>query len=45
MTGIRWWTREEIEAHDGLLSPRRLKELLRDLDRLGPPDQPVDVGV
>jgi G:T/U-mismatch repair DNA glycosylase/ADP-ribose pyrophosphatase YjhB (NUDIX family) len=41
---IRWWTRDEIEAHDGLMSPRRLKELLRDLDA-GVPDDPVDVGI
>ena len=45
MKEIRWWTREEIDAHDGLFGPRRLKELLRDLDEHGPPDQPVDVGV
>jgi hypothetical protein len=44
MTDIRWWTRDEIEAHDGLLSPRRLKELLRHLGQ-GVPDEPVDVGV
>jgi ADP-ribose pyrophosphatase YjhB (NUDIX family) len=45
MKEIRWWTREEIEAHGGLLSPRRLRELLRDLDEHGVPDRPVDVGV
>jgi TDG/mug DNA glycosylase family protein len=41
---IRWWTRDEIEEYDGLLSPRRLKELLRDLDA-AVPDDPLDVGV
>jgi TDG/mug DNA glycosylase family protein len=45
MKEIRWWTREEIDAYDGLLGPRRLKELLRELDQRGPPAEPVDVGV
>jgi double-stranded uracil-DNA glycosylase len=42
---IRWWTRDEIDAYDGILSPRRLRDLLRELDRDGPPAEPVDVGV
>jgi double-stranded uracil-DNA glycosylase len=45
MTAIRWWTREELAAHDGMLSPRRLKSLLRELDAHGPPAEPVDVDV
>jgi TDG/mug DNA glycosylase family protein len=45
MTDIRWWTRDEIDAYDGILSPRRLRELLRELDEHGPPAEPVDVGV
>jgi G:T/U-mismatch repair DNA glycosylase/ADP-ribose pyrophosphatase YjhB (NUDIX family) len=45
MKEIRWWTRAEIESYDGLLSPRRLRELLRELDERGPPDEPRDVGV
>ena len=45
MKEIRWWTREEIEAYGGTLSPRRLRELLDELDRHGPPAEPVDVGV
>ncbi|MDQ3777953.1 MAG: NUDIX domain-containing protein [Actinomycetota bacterium] len=45
MTDVRWWTRDELEAHDGTLSPRRLRELLRDLDERGPPPDPIDVGV
>jgi double-stranded uracil-DNA glycosylase len=45
MKEIRWWTREEIEGHEGLLSPRHLRDLLRELDELGPPVKPVDVGV
>jgi double-stranded uracil-DNA glycosylase len=45
MKEIRWWTREEIDAYDGVLSPRRLRDLLLDLDASGPPPEPVDVGV
>jgi TDG/mug DNA glycosylase family protein len=45
LTDIRWWTRREIDEYDGLLSPRRLRELLRELDEHGPPPEPVDVGV
>jgi TDG/mug DNA glycosylase family protein len=45
MTDIRWWTRDEIDAYDGVLSPRRLRELLRELDEHGPPSEPMDVGV
>jgi double-stranded uracil-DNA glycosylase len=45
LTAIRWWTRTEIAAHNGVLSPRRLKSLLRELDEHGPPVTPVDVGV
>jgi double-stranded uracil-DNA glycosylase len=45
MTDVRWWTREEIEFSDATFSPRRLKELLRELDERGPPPAPVDVGV
>jgi TDG/mug DNA glycosylase family protein len=44
MKEIRWWTRSEIDAYDGVLGPRRLKELLRDLDR-EIPAEPIDVGV
>jgi double-stranded uracil-DNA glycosylase len=45
MTAIRWWTRDEVAAHDGILSPRRLKSLLRELNEHGAPAEPVDVGV
>ena len=45
MTAIRWWTRAELDAYDGVLSPRRLRELLRELDEHGPPGEAVDVGV
>ena len=45
MTAVRWWTRDEIDAHDGTLSPRRMRELLRDLEERGVPERPIDVGV
>jgi TDG/mug DNA glycosylase family protein len=45
MHEIRWWTRKEIDAYEGVLSPRRLRDLLRELDLDGVPAEPVDVGV
>jgi TDG/mug DNA glycosylase family protein len=45
MQEIRWWTRADVDAYNGLFSPRRLRELLRELDERGPPAAPVDVGV
>ena len=45
MKEIRWWTREEVEGYEGTLAPRRLRELLRELDERGAPAEPVDVGV
>jgi TDG/mug DNA glycosylase family protein len=44
MHEIRWWTREELDVHEGLFGPRRLKDLLRQLDE-ALPDEPLDVGV
>ena len=45
VTAIRWWTLDELERSEELLSPRRLPELLRALLRDGPPREPLDVGV
>ena len=46
MTGIRWWTIEEIlAATDTRFGPRRLGPLLADLVRDGVPAEPIDVGV
>jgi len=42
---IRWWTRDELDRADVSYSPRALPELVRELLRLGPPTEPVDVGV
>ena len=44
MTGIRWWTLEELEAAETLFAPRRLPALVRSLLEDGPPSEPVDVG-
>jgi 8-oxo-dGTP diphosphatase len=45
VTGMRWWTPEELAASDELFAPRRLPELVAALVRVGPPREPVDVGV
>jgi hypothetical protein len=45
VTGMRWWTREELAASEALFAPRRLPELVAALLRDGPPEAPVDVGV
>ena len=45
VTGMRWWTQEELASSDELFAPRRLPELVAALLRDGPPGEPVDVGV
>ena len=45
VTGMRWWTIEEIEASDEAFAPTRLAEWLRRLVADGPPENPTDVGV
>ncbi|MDQ3822433.1 MAG: NUDIX domain-containing protein [Actinomycetota bacterium] len=45
MTGIRWWTLDELSRSDAVFAPRRLLELARDLIENGPPPEPVNVGV
>ena len=45
VTGMRWWTQEELAASEELFAPRRLPELVAALVRDGPPGEPVDVGV
>jgi endonuclease/exonuclease/phosphatase family metal-dependent hydrolase/8-oxo-dGTP pyrophosphatase MutT (NUDIX family) len=41
----RWWTPAEIEASPEVFAPRRLPELLRQLQAEGPPEAPIDSGV
>lgn len=43
LTGIRWWTVDELEAADAFFAPRRLPALLRELILHGPPAGLVDV--
>ncbi|GAA0589144.1 GNAT family N-acetyltransferase [Kribbella sandramycini] len=38
---IRWWTPEEVAAHQGAFAPRELPTLLADLLRTGPPTTPT----
>ena len=45
VTGLRWWTPEELCASRETFAPRRLPALVAALLRDGPPPQPVDVGV
>jgi 8-oxo-dGTP pyrophosphatase MutT (NUDIX family) len=45
VTGMRWWTLDELAASADLFAPRRLPELVAALLRDGPPGEPVDVGV
>ena len=45
VTGMRWWTPEELAATDAKFAPRRLPELVAALLRDGAPGEAVDVGV
>jgi 8-oxo-dGTP pyrophosphatase MutT (NUDIX family) len=45
VTGLRWWTRAELDASEELFAPSGLPELVAALLRDGPPGEPVDVGV
>ena len=45
VTGVRWWTIEEIEASAETFAPADLGDRLRSLVAEGAPDEPIDVGV
>jgi ADP-ribose pyrophosphatase YjhB (NUDIX family) len=45
MTGMRWWSRRELENATELFAPRELQRLLPELLDSGPLSEPVDVGV
>jgi ADP-ribose pyrophosphatase YjhB (NUDIX family) len=45
VTELRWWTLPELHASAELFAPRRLPALLAALLRVGPPGEPLDVGV
>ncbi len=42
---IRWWTADELATSADEFAPRRLPELVLQLLEVGPPTQPVDVGI
>jgi 8-oxo-dGTP pyrophosphatase MutT (NUDIX family) len=44
VTGLRWWTCEELLRTHETVYPIRLAELLRTLLDEGPPQSPVDLG-
>ena len=45
VAGLRWWTLDELEAAPVTFAPTRLRQLLRELLRAGPPPDPFDVGL
>jgi 8-oxo-dGTP diphosphatase len=45
VTGMRWWTQDDLATADVIFAPRRLPELVAALLRDGPPGEPLDVGV
>lgn len=45
VTAIRWWTPEELETARQTFAPSRLPLLLHELVELGPPSEPLDVGI
>lgn len=42
---IRWWTLAELEQSDATFYPTRIARFLRQLLEVGPPEEPIDVGV
>jgi 8-oxo-dGTP diphosphatase len=45
VTGLRWWSPDELAASTELHAPRRLPALLADLRANGPPQEAIDAGV
>ncbi|HVD25041.1 MAG TPA: NUDIX domain-containing protein [Gaiellaceae bacterium] len=45
VTGVRWWTIDEIEASRETFAPADLGDRLRALVTQGAPDEPIEVGV
>ena len=43
--GFRWWSADEIRKSPDRFAPLRLADLLDDLIRTGPPEQPFDAGI
>ena len=45
VTGLRWWTPEELDASEELFAPRSLPDLVRRLRDEGAPVESLDAGV
>jgi 8-oxo-dGTP pyrophosphatase MutT (NUDIX family) len=45
VTGLRWWSADELAASGEIHAPRRLPELVADLRAGGRPGVAIDVGV
>jgi 8-oxo-dGTP pyrophosphatase MutT (NUDIX family) len=45
VTGVRWWTPEELAVSREIHAPRRLPQLVVDLRERGAPPSPIDAGV
>ena len=45
VTGMRWWTLDELETADAVFAPRSLPAMIKALITDGPPPHPIDVGV
>lgn len=45
VTGMRWWTIDELGSSKVIFAPAALPDLVADLVTNGPPDEPIDVGV
>lgn len=45
VTGLRWWSPDELAASREIHAPRRLPQLVADLRDSGRPPAPIDAGV
>jgi 8-oxo-dGTP diphosphatase len=45
VTGMRWWTADELAASGEIHAPRRLPQLVAELRASGRPPTPIDAGV
>lgn len=45
VTGLAWWSIDELAAADGVFAPRRLPALVAALVADGPPPRAIDTGV
>jgi 8-oxo-dGTP pyrophosphatase MutT (NUDIX family) len=45
VTGVRWWSAENLANASELVFPKRLPELLAQLRESGAPAQPIDPGI